>query len=96
MDDFFNRQLGILERLISEYELGLISLNIFIQRVEGVALAVGGEFWEKTISPLVDRLEEVNSFALDEHRSLDGKDEKIVAESILKLKSVLQQYHTLP
>ncbi|WP_194714288.1 hypothetical protein [Noviherbaspirillum soli] len=95
MCDFSNRQLGIAEQLISEYEIELISLNIFIQRIEGVALAIGNDFWENIISPIIDPLEEVNSFALDEHRSLDANEKMIVAESMKKLKNVLQQYRVV-
>ena len=86
MDDYLDRQLTLSEQFIAEYGCGKISLNTFVQRIEGVALAAGSDFWTNIISPLIGPMEEVNALALDERRGLDDEDKKIIEDSLSKLK----------
>ncbi|NWB98787.1 hypothetical protein HX882_23120 [Pseudomonas gingeri] len=45
MSDHLARQLVLLRQLIREYREGELSLNLLVQRVEGVGAAIDSESW---------------------------------------------------
>lgn len=94
VDEFIGRQLALIEQAIFDYEGKGLSLNSLVSRIEAASLAVGNDSWSGIVYPFVSALEEVNALALDEGRSLDSEDQRIVGDALSKLKSAIQSYRS--
>lgn len=94
MDDFIGRQLTLIEQAILDYEEARLNLNSLVSCIEGASLAVDDDSWSGIVHPLVVALEQVNALALDERRSLDSEDQRIVGDALSKLKSAIQSYRS--
>jgi hypothetical protein len=89
MDDFFSRQINVLEKLIDEYRRGAFSLNSLIQRIEGINELLGMAEWKNAVYPIVLSMEQINAFALDANKGLTEADKISVNNSLSELEALI-------
>lgn len=92
MDDYFDRQVSEMHRLMDDYKNGRVNLNAFIQRIEAISSAIDLDSWEEAISPIVLEMEQVNASVINEKRDLTAADKMIIEKSLNDLEAVIQKF----
>lgn len=92
MDDYFNRQVSEMHRLMDDYKNGRANLNAFIQRIEAISSAIDVDSWEEAISPIVLEMEQVNASVINEKRALTAADKMIIEKSLNDLGAMIQKF----
>lgn len=68
MDNFKIRQVELVKLKIRDFHSGALGLNLLIQQLEGLARAIGDDFWCNQAFPIVADLEGINSELIDKRR----------------------------
>ena len=89
MDEFIERQLTQLRFQIADYRQGQLGLGGLTSRVEALARAVGGSFWEQGVSPIAYDLELINSEVIDKNRALSPEEHEEVERQLRALEGVI-------
>ena len=92
MDEYFNRQVSLMRRLMNDYRDGQLSLNKCIQNLEGISEAIGSESWKNSIFPIILTMEQINAVAITEHRELHDADKMLIEKSLNDLEHLIQHF----
>lgn len=92
MDDYLDRQVSEMHRLMDDYKNGRVNLNAFIQRIEAISSAIDLDSWGEAISPIVLEMEQVNASVINEKRNLTATDEMMIEKSLNDLGAVIQKF----
>ena len=90
MSDFKSRQLSLMMHKISSFRRGILDLNRLIQQLEGLARAVGDDFWNDYIFNIVADLEGINSELIDKDRKATFFELEEIDRLIRSLEDTLQ------
>ncbi|AVB14661.1 MULTISPECIES: hypothetical protein [Pseudomonas syringae group] len=91
MNEFLDRQVSVLHRLVSDYRDGVLNLNSLIQGVEGVRAIIDSEEWAEAVFPLISLMEEINGVALDAGRHLTVDEKKLIDSSLIELDAIISR-----
>ena len=89
MNEYILRQHNQMRFKIADFRQGTLGLNGLIQQLEGLARAVGEEFWSEVIFPFVLDLERINSELLDKRRNLTSDEQDEVARLLTAVEARL-------
>jgi hypothetical protein len=89
MNEFVERQFTQLRFQIADYRKGHLGLAGLASRVEALARAVGGAFWEVGVAPIAYDLELINSEVIDKNRALSLEEHEEVERQLRILESVI-------
>lgn len=92
MDDYFDRQVSEMHRLMNDYKNGRVNLNAFIQRIEAISSAIDLDSWEEAIFPIVLAMEQVNASVINEKRVPTAADKTVIEKSLNDLGAVIQKF----
>jgi hypothetical protein len=85
MDEFIERQIKQLRFQIADYRERRLNLGSLISRIEGLARAVGGSFWDEDVSPIAYELELINSELIDKNREASSSERQDIERLLLRL-----------
>ncbi|GAA6121150.1 hypothetical protein [Acidovorax sp. FG27] len=88
MEEFLQRQLDLLNSFICEYKDGILPLNLFIQRMEGIVAAVDSAEFRDSTFPILLSMEQINADAIDNSRKLTDSEKDIINKSMVELEQL--------
>lgn len=91
MNEFLDRQVSVLHRLVSYYRDGVLNLNGLIQGVDGVRAIIDSEEWAEAVFPLISLMEEINGVTLDAGRHLTVYEKKLIDSSLIELDAIISR-----
>ena len=94
MNDFYDRQIALLRRLISDYRAGALNLNSLIQRIEAITAALGSAKWKDDVFPLILSMEQINAVAIESKRHLTASEQIIVEDAVREIESLIKRTET--
>lgn len=89
MNEYILRQHAQMHFKIADFRQGALTLNGLLQQLEGLARAVGEEFWSEVLFPLVLDLERINSELLDKSRDMTSDEQDEVARLLMAVEARL-------
>ncbi|RMM94219.1 hypothetical protein ALP90_01985 [Pseudomonas amygdali pv. ulmi] len=89
MNEFIDRQVSMLHRLIGDYRNGALNLNSLIQGIEGVRAVVESDKWKEAVFPIISFIEEINGVALDAKRNLTANEKALIDSSLIELEATM-------
>ncbi|NWD73713.1 hypothetical protein HX890_06205 [Pseudomonas gingeri] len=92
MSDHLARQLVLLRQLIREYREGELSLNLLVQRVEGVGAAIDSESWTDSAFNILLSMEQINAVTLDTQGHLMPTDTVEIEKSLVELETLIGRW----
>ncbi len=92
MSEFSIRQITVMRNLASDYHKGNISLNTFIQQIEGVCDVLGKDTWKDAIFPIVLDLEQINAVALSTQTGMTESNKADVDNLLIKFEVLLSSF----
>jgi hypothetical protein len=96
MDDFFIRQVNILEELIGGYRREDVGLNLLIQRIGGISELLSMAEWKDAVFPVVFSMEQINAFTLYTGKSLTEAEKVSVNDSLFELEALINRFKQRP
>lgn len=94
MNEFLDRQLSMLRKLIGEYREGALSLNSLIQRIEGVGAAIDSPAWSDSSFSILLSMEQINAIRLDTNRSLTQSDTEEIEKHLRELEKLIGKWES--
>lgn len=92
MSEFTERQLALANTQFADFQHGSIGLDAMLRRIEGIARALGDDFWAETIFPYALDLEQINANVLEECRGLTEVELEHIGQIVAKMGSCFAQY----
>jgi hypothetical protein len=89
MSDLVKRQFELMRVLLDDYKSNKVSLNLLIQRIEGLSRAAGNRLWEDSFFDIVLNLESINSELIENKRLPSKHEEDEIRASVEALEKVI-------
>jgi hypothetical protein len=89
MEEYKIRQISLMKEIILMYKNSEISLNTFIQKIEGLGSAIDNKDFSDKLFPIIVNLEQVNAFLIEEKCVPSESDKEIINAEVYKLDKLI-------
>jgi hypothetical protein len=87
MSEFEERQVALAHTQFDDFRRGSIDLDALLKKIEGIARALGEDFWSDLIFAHALDLEQINSLIIEERRGLNKFELEYVEKIIKKIEA---------